>query len=249
MILVGDSLGMVVLGYDSTLPVTLDDMIHHGRAVVRGSQRALVVMDMPFMSYRISIEETLRNAGRIIQETGAQAVKLEGGQEIVEEVKALVRAGIPVMGHVGLTPQSVNQLGGFKVQGKDEEAARRLIRDALALEEAGAFGLVLEGIPRQLAGIITQKVGIPTIGIGAGAQCDGQVLVTYDLVGFFNDFVPKFVKRYANVQPSVMEALELFVQEVREGHFPAKEHTFTMNRELYHALKGAARDDESDNDG
>ena len=239
MILVGDSLGMVVLGYDSTLPVTVDDMIHHGRAVVRGSQRAMVVIDMPFMSYRITVADTVRNAGRVIQATGAQAVKLEGGRDIVGEVQALVRAGIPVMGHVGLMPQSVNQQGGFKVQGKDENAARELIEDALCLEQAGAFALVLESIPRQLAALITERINIPTIGIGAGAQCDGQVLVTYDMVGLFDGFVPKFVKQYAQLRGSMVQALAEYVKEVKAGQFPAKEHTFTMKDELYHTLKGA----------
>ncbi|WP_235695554.1 3-methyl-2-oxobutanoate hydroxymethyltransferase [Desulforamulus hydrothermalis] len=230
-ILVGDSLGNVVLGYDSTVPVTMEDMIHHVRAVSRGAKRAMVVADMPFLSYHISREESVRNAGRLMQEGLAQAVKLEGGSEVVDTIKAITSAGIPVMGHLGLTPQSVYQLGGYKVQGKDGEAARRLLEDAQKLEQAGVFAIVLECIPQQLAKVITQSLSIPTIGIGAGTDCDGQILVTYDLLGMFSDFVPKFVKRYANLKEQIIQACRDYQKEVKNKSFPGPEHVFNMAEE------------------
>ncbi|MCL4514397.1 MAG: 3-methyl-2-oxobutanoate hydroxymethyltransferase [Firmicutes bacterium] len=237
VILVGDSLGMVVLGYDNTLSVTMEDMLHHTKAVVRGSQKAMVVFDMPFLSYHVNREEALRNAGRAIQEAGAQAVKLEGGQEVAPVVETIVKAGIPVMGHIGLTPQSIHQLGGFKVQGKDESTARKMIDDARALEQAGAFSIVLETVPWQLARIITGKATVPTIGIGAGLHCDGQVLVTHDLLGIFDRFAPKFVRRYANLYLEMVSAVERYVAEVGNSEFPAPEHTFSMKEELLEKLK------------
>ncbi|NPV52688.1 MAG: 3-methyl-2-oxobutanoate hydroxymethyltransferase [Firmicutes bacterium] len=227
-ILVGDSVGNVVLGYDSTLPVTMDEMIHHVRAVARGTARALVVADMPFMSYQVSVEEAVRSAGRFLKEAGAQAVKLEGGANFAPTVKAIVRAGIPVMGHIGLTPQSVNQLGGYKVQGKDLETATRLVHDAKAIEKAGAFAIVLECVPRELAEIITQSLTIPTIGIGAGAACDGQILVIHDLLGVSEKGTPKFVKCYAELHQIITDAIGAFVHEVRAGKFPGREHSFTI---------------------
>ncbi|MGS0763231.1 3-methyl-2-oxobutanoate hydroxymethyltransferase [Syntrophomonas curvata] len=228
MILVGDSMGNVVLGYENTLSVTMDDMIHHTRAVVRGTQHAMVVGDMPFLSYHITTSEAVRNAGRIIQEGGAQAVKLEGGVERVDTVKAILDAQIPVMGHIGLTPQSVNQFGGFKVQGKDLETARKLIEDARALDKAGVFAIVLECVPSALAQRITAEVSVPTIGIGAGPYCDGQVLVINDMLGIFSGHIPKFVKKYADLQPIIIEALKAYKQEVEDGSFPGPEHSFTM---------------------
>jgi 3-methyl-2-oxobutanoate hydroxymethyltransferase len=236
VILVGDSLGMVVLGYDGTVPVTMDEMLHHTKAVVRGAKNTLIVSDMPFMSYNISIEEAIRNAGRFMKEGGADCVKLEGGSGMADTVRAIVRAGIPVMAHIGLTPQTASQLGGFKVQGKDAAAAEQLIADALALEEAGAFSIVLEAIPAPLAEIITQKLSIPTIGIGAGAQCDGQVLVFHDMVGLFDRFVPKFVKQYANISPTIVAALNAYATEVADGSFPGPEHSFTMKEEVLKRL-------------
>jgi 3-methyl-2-oxobutanoate hydroxymethyltransferase len=228
MILVGDSLGNVVLGYENTLSVTMDDMIHHTRAVVRGTKNAMVVGDMPFLSYHITTTEAVRNAGRIIQEGGAQAVKLEGGVERVDTVKAILDAQIPVMGHIGLTPQSVNQFGGFKVQGKDLETARKLIEDARALDKAGVFSIVLECVPAALAQKITEEVSVPTIGIGAGPHCDGQVLVVNDMLGLSSGHIPKFVKKYVNLQPVIVEALKAYKQEVEEGSFPGPEHCFTI---------------------
>ncbi len=236
MILVGDSLGNVVLGYENTLAVTMDDMVHHTRAVVRGTQNAMVVADMPFLSYHVSIEEAIRNAGRLIQEGGAQAVKLEGGVERVDVVKAILDAQIPVMGHIGLTPQSVNQFGGFKVQGKDLETARKLLRDAQALEKAGVFSIVLEGVPSALAKKVTEEVSVPTIGIGAGPDCDGQVLVINDMLGMFSDYVPKFVKKYVDLQPLILEALKAYKMEVEEGSFPGPEHGFTISDEVLDKL-------------
>ena len=229
MILVGDSLGMVVLGHDSTLPVTLDEMIHHTKAVVRGTKRALVIADLPFLTYQISEIEALRNAGRMLQEAGAQAVKLEGGQTIAPTVRRLVEAGIPVMGHLGLTPQSVNQLGGFKVQGKTPAAAIRLIDDALALEAAGAFAVVLECIPAQLARLITERIRIPTIGIGAGPHCSGEVQVISDILGLFTDFVPKHAKRYANLAEQISGAVQQYATEVRAGGFPGEAQSYSMS--------------------
>ncbi len=228
MILVGDSLGNVVLGYETTLPVTMEVMLHHTKAVTRGAVNSFVVGDMPFLSYHISVAESVRNAGRFIQEAGARAVKLEGGKERVPVVKAVVEAGIPVMGHIGLTPQSVHQMGGFKVQGKDEEAARKLVEDALALEEAGAFGIVLECIPAPLAAEITAELKIPTIGIGAGPDCDGQVLVIHDLIGLLGNKVPKFVRQYANISEIIADAVRQYRSEVEAGTFPAKEHCYGL---------------------
>ncbi|KUG04996.1 3-methyl-2-oxobutanoate hydroxymethyltransferase [hydrocarbon metagenome] len=236
MILVGDSLGMVVLGYQDTLAVSMEDMIHHTKAVVRGSKNAMVVADMPFLSYHISIQEAVRNAGRFLQEAGAQAVKLEGGVERVDTIKAILDAQIPVQGHIGLTPQSVNQMGGFKVQGKDLESAQRIIQDAKALEAAGVFSIVLEGVPTKLAQRITEEVSVPTIGIGAGQYCDGQVLVINDMLGMFPGHVPKFVKKFANLQPLIMEAFKQYKEEVAAGTFPAEEHGFTIKDEVLDRL-------------
>ncbi|NLO22399.1 MAG: 3-methyl-2-oxobutanoate hydroxymethyltransferase [Syntrophomonadaceae bacterium] len=236
IILVGDSLGNVVLGYENTLAVTMDDMVHHTKAVVRGSKNAMVVSDLPFLSYHISIEESVRNAGRLIQEGGAQAVKLEGGVERVDHVKAILDAQIPVMGHIGLTPQSVNQFGGFKVQGKDLESARKIIEDAKALDAVGVFSIVLEGVPTKLAQKITEEVSVPTIGIGAGQYCDGQVLVINDMLGMFTGHIPKFVKKFANLQPLIIEALQQYKEEVEAGTFPAQEHGFTIQDEVLERL-------------
>jgi 3-methyl-2-oxobutanoate hydroxymethyltransferase len=230
-ILVGDSLGMVVLGYSSTVPVSMDEMIHHTKAVIRGTQYAFVIGDMPFMSYQASVEKALENAGRFLKEGGCDAVKLEGGSEAAPTVKAIVRAGVPVCGHIGLTPQTATQLSGFKVQGKDAESARTLITSAKDLEEAGAFMVVMECIPDVLASRITRELSIPTIGIGAGRDCDGQVLVYHDVVGLFERFTPKFVKQYIKLGPMVIEALTAYKKEVEQGVFPGKEHTFTMSKE------------------
>ncbi len=235
-ILVGDSLGMVCLGYEDTLPVTMEDMIHHTAAVARGAKNALVVSDMPFMSYQASVYDAVVNAGRLIKEGHAQAVKLEGGFEVTEQIKAIVKASIPVMGHIGLTPQSVNAFGGFKVQGKSEEAAQRLLDEARAVEQAGAFAIVLESVPEKLAARISKEVSIPTIGIGAGAGCDGQVLVYQDMLGLFTDFTPKFVKQFANVGEVVKDAIGAYMKEVQEGTFPAPEHTFKMDDDILEKL-------------
>ena len=229
IILVGDSLGMVVLGYDSTLPVTMDDMIHHTKAVVRGSQRAHVVGDMPFMSYQTGPEDALRNAGRLMQEAGAQSVKLEGGRTVAETVRRLVEAGIPVMGHIGLTPQSLHQFGGYKVQGKTPAAAVKLLSDARALEEAGAYAIVLETIPAVLARLITERVSVPTIGIGAGPHCDGQVQVLHDMLGLYSDFVPKHAKQYAHLAEEAGRAVREYLAEVAEGRFPTEKESFIMD--------------------
>ncbi len=226
ILLVGDSLGMVVLGYETTLPVTMEEMLHHTRAVSRAARRAMVVGDMPFMSYQISAEQALENAGRFLKEANAHAVKLEGGQEIADTVKKIVDSGIPVMGHLGLTPQSIHQLGGYGVQGKESKAARKMIQDAKALEAAGIFSLVLECVPTALAKVITEEISVPTIGIGAGIHCDGQVLVTHDLLGLFEKFIPKFVKRYAELNKPVKEAVRQFIEEVQTGKFPGVEHSF-----------------------
>jgi len=236
LILVGDSLGMVVLGYDGTVPVTMEEMIHHTKATVRGAKNTLIVGDLPFMSYNVSVEEAIRNAGRLMKEGGADCVKLEGGLSVVETVRAIVRAGIPVMAHIGLTPQTASQLGGFKVQGKDVAAAERMITEAKALEEAGAFAIVLEAIPAQLAALITKKISIPTIGIGAGPHCDGQVLVIHDMIGLFDRFVPKFVKQYAKISQTIVEALNTYAEEVSSGKFPGPEHSFTMKEEVLERL-------------
>lgn len=225
-LLVGDSLGMVIQGHPTTLPVTLDHIIYHAAAVRRGAQRAHITADLPFMSYQVSVEDGLRAAGRIVQEAGVQSVKLEGGRDYAEHVRRLTRAGIPVMGHLGLTPQSVHQLGGFKVQGRNARDAQTLIDDARALENAGAFSIVLEAIPMDLAAEVTAAVSVPTIGIGAGAACDGQVLVGYDLVGLNPSFKPKFVKRYASLGESVIASTQEYIREVRSGEFPSAEHSF-----------------------
>ncbi len=235
-ILVGDSLGMVCLGYKDTLSVTMEDMIHHTKAVTRGTENALVVGDMPFMSYHTSVYDAVKNAGRLIQEAGAEAIKLEGGASVCEQVEAIVKAQIPVMGHIGLTPQSVNMFGGFKVQGKGEEAAKKIIDDAKRLEAAGAFSIVLEGIPYKLAEIITQSVSIPTIGIGAGPHCDGQILVYQDMLNMFSDFKPKFVKSYANVGDLMTSAFKAYIDEVQNSMFPAKEHCFEIADEVLSKL-------------
>lgn len=235
-ILVGDSLGNVVLGYEDTVSVTMDDMIHHGAAVARGAKNALVVVDMPFMSYEVTVEEAVRNAGRLMKEGRAGAVKLEGGVRVAEQIRAIVKAGIPVMGHIGLTPQSINVFGGFKVQGKSEEAARALLADAKAVEEAGAFAVVIEAVPAALAQMITDAVSIPTIGIGAGAGCDGQILVYQDMLGMFSDFTPKFVKRYANVGEVMREAFANYAAEVASGAFPTEEHTYKIKDDVLEKL-------------
>jgi 3-methyl-2-oxobutanoate hydroxymethyltransferase len=227
IILVGDTLGMVVLGYDSTLPVTMEDMIHHTKAVMRGAQHALVIGDMPFMSYQVSVEEALHNAGRFLKESGCQAVKLEGGREVAEATRRMAAAGIPVMGHVGLTPQSIHQFGGFKVQGKEDKAAQRIQEDAKILEEAGAFSIVLEGMPKELARKITESLAIPTIGIGAGVHCDGQVLVVNDMLGLFERFTPKFVKKYAQLHQEIRGAVRTYIDEVKTGQFPDDVHSYS----------------------
>ncbi len=237
LILVGDSLGMVVLGYESTIPVTMEEMLHHIKAVVRGTKKAMVIGDMPFMTYHVSIEEALRNAARFIQEGGCQAIKLEGGVTVADKVKRIVECGIPVMGHIGLTPQSVNQFGGYKVQGKTPEAAIRLLEDARALEQAGAFSIVLETIPAPLATLISQKVSVPTIGIGAGAGCDGQVQVINDMLGSFSDFVPKHAKRYAKLSDIIRTAVSDYLGEVKEGKFPTAEHSFAMDESVLTGLR------------
>jgi len=228
-ILIGDSLGMVIKGEEDTLSVTMDEVIYHTKAVKKGAKNALIVSDMPFLSYHVSIEQAVLNAGRLVKEGGANAVKLEGGANVLAQVKAIVDAQIPVMGHLGLTPQSVNAFGGFKVQGKNELAAKKLIEDAVLLEKAGAFSIVLEGIPEKVAELITNSVSIPTIGIGAGKNCDGQVLVYQDMLGMFNDFIPKFVKQYANIGTVMREAISSYVKEVQDGTFPEAEHTFKID--------------------
>ncbi len=231
MILVGDSLGMVVLGYDSTVPVTVEEMLHHIKAVVRGTRRAFVLGDMPFMSYQASVEQAVTNAGRLIKEGGCDGVKLEGGRNMVPQIQGLCRAGIPVCAHIGLTPQTATSLGGFKVQGKDAASARELLEDALALEKAGAFMVVLECVPDMLAREISRALTIPTIGIGAGGECDGQVLVYHDLLGLFDRFTPKFVKQYERLDEAIVSALREYADEVEQGIFPGQEHCFTMNEQ------------------
>lgn len=229
MFLVGDSLGNVILGHDSTLPVTMEDMIHHTKAVVRAAKHAMVVVDMPFLSYQVSIEDAVRNAGRLMKESGAHAVKLEGGVEMADTVRAICRAGIPVVGHIGLTPQSIHQLGGFKVQGKEASAAQKLLDDAKAIEEAGAFVIVLECVPTKLAAKVTASLTTAaTIGIGAGADCDGQVLVVNDMLGMSRDFKPKFVKQFADLHTIISNAVQAYKQEVEARTFPAPEHGFTI---------------------
>jgi 3-methyl-2-oxobutanoate hydroxymethyltransferase len=228
VILVGDSLGMVVLGYPTTLPVTMEDMLHHCKAVARGAHTPLLIGDMPFMSYQADIAEAVRNAGRFLQEAGMDAVKLEGGGERAETVRAIAAAGIPVMGHLGLTPQSVHQLGGFRPQGKEARAARRIVQDALTLQDAGCFSIVLESMPARLAELITRRLDIPTIGIGAGAGCDGQVLVTHDLLGLYERFTPRFVKKYADLHGEMRRAFDAYQTEVQARAFPGPEHTVEM---------------------
>ena len=235
-ILVGDSLGIVCLGYEDTLSVTMEDMIHHTRAVTRGAKNALVVADMPFMSYQTSVYDAVVNAGRLIKEGRAQAVKLEGGKEVVEQIRAIVNASIPVVAHLGLTPQSINAFGGFKVQGKSEEAAQRLLEEARAVEEAGAFAVVLECVPAKLAEFISKEISIPTIGIGAGAGCDGQVLVYQDMLGMYSDFVPKFAKQYAKVGEVMRKAFADYNKEVKDGVFPEEKHTFKIDEEVIEKL-------------
>jgi len=230
-ILVGDSLGMVVLGYDSTVPVTMDEMIHHCKAVRRGTEHAFIIGDMPFLSYQVSLEKAVENAGRFIKEAGCDSVKLEGGSDMAPVVEAVVRAGIPVCAHIGLTPQTATMLSGFKVQGKDAESARAMVQSAKDLEVAGAFMVVMECIPDLLAARITREIRIPTIGIGAGLECDGQVLVYHDLVGLFERFTPKFVKQYTNLAPTIRDALIQYREEVEQGTFPGPEHSFAMKAE------------------
>ncbi len=235
-LLVGDSLGMVMLGYENTLQVTMDDMIHHCKAVSRGAENAMIIGDMPFLSYHISVEESIRNAGRLIQEGNVHAVKLEGGREIIDKIKAIVKAQIPVVGHLGLTPQSVNIFGGFKVQGKSEEQARKIIEDALLLQEAGVFAIVLECIPERLSKLITEKLDIPTIGIGAGRYCDGQVLVIQDMLGMYKNFTPKFVKQYTNLGQSIDGAVKKYLEEISKREFPSDEHVFSIKDEVLDKL-------------
>jgi 3-methyl-2-oxobutanoate hydroxymethyltransferase len=238
MILVGDSLGMVVHGLPNTLGVTMDMMVLHCQAVARGASRAYLVGDMPFLSYQVNVEEAVRNGGRLIAEGGMEAVKLEGGREVVPVVEALLNAGIAVQGHIGLTPQSISKLGGFKAQGKTAEAAQRLLDDALALEEAGCFSIVLEAVPDRVASLISRELTIPTIGIGAGVECDGQVLVTHDLIGLFDRFTPKFVRQYANAANLMQDAFVAYRDEVRDRKFPAEEHTYAMAEEEWQVIAG-----------
>ena len=235
-ILVGDSLGNVVLGYEDTISVTMEDMIHHGAAVARGVKNALVIIDMPFMSYQTSVYDAVVNAGRLMKEGRADAVKLEGGVEVCPQIRAIVDAGIPVCAHVGLTPQSINAFGGFKVQGKSEAAAKKVLEDAKAIEEAGAFAVVLEGIPKKLGDLISRELRIPTIGIGAGNGCDGQVLVYQDLLGMFSDFTPKFVKRYAELGEIMKDAFRSYIEEVGSGAFPSKEHEYKIDDDIIEKL-------------
>jgi 3-methyl-2-oxobutanoate hydroxymethyltransferase len=241
LILVGDSLGTVVLGYGSTIPVTMDEMLHHTKAVVRGTTRALVIGDMPFMSYQVSVEDALRNAARFLKEGGAQAVKLEGGEVMAETVKKIVSYGIPVMGHIGLTPQSINQLGGFRAVGKTPEAAVRVLNDAIALDKAGAFAIVLECVPEPLSKLITETVSVPTIGIGAGKYCDGQVLVINDMLGLFTDFVPKHTKQYARLFETIKKATSDYMAEVQAGTFPTAKQSYAMDESVLAGLKKSSR--------
>lgn len=241
-ILVGDSLGMVVLGYENTLPVSMDEMLHHCRAVARGAHSALLIGDMPFMSYQVSVEEAVRNAGRLLKEGGMQSVKIEGGQERISTIQAIINAGIPVMGHLGLTPQSVNLLGGFRPQGRTAKSAERLLNDAILLQEVGSFSVVLESVPARLAELISRRLSIPTIGIGAGSGCDGQVLVTHDLLGFFDRFTPRFVRKYADLNGEITKAFSSYIQDVKKGEFPSKEHTIDMPDIEWEALKKKLED-------
>jgi len=244
VVLVGDSLAMVVLGHENTLAVTMDEMIHHCKAVSKGARNPFLVGDMPFMSYQISKAEAVANAGRFLKEGGMDAVKLEGGQEMVGTVKAITEAGIPVMGHIGLTPQSISKLGGYRVQGRDIEAAHKLLDDAAALEEAGCFSIILEAIPDRLAKLITERASIPTIGIGAGPHCDGQVLVIHDLIGLFDRFTPKFVKKYTDINAQILKALREFAEEVRDGAFPTAEHSYSISDEVFEALLAELKQEE-----
>ncbi len=236
IILVGDSLAMVMLGLDSTVPITMEEMLHHCRAVARGVKSSFLVGDMPFMSYQADRTEGVRNAGRFLKEGAMESVKLEGGREITATIEAIIGAGIPVMGHIGLTPQSVSKLGGYRVQGKEAAGAKALLEDALALEQAGCYSIVLEAVPAPVAGVISQRLSIPTIGIGAGAGCDGQVLVYHDLLGLFDRFRPKFVKQYANIGQQISRALEEFAAEVTDGRFPLDEHTYPIEEAEYQAF-------------
>lgn len=236
-ILVGDSLGMVVLGYESTVPVTMDEMIHHAKAVRRGTKYAFLIGDMPFGSYQISKEEAIRNAGRFMKEAGCDAVKLEGGDEVMEVTKAIVDAGIPVLGHLGLTPQTISKLGGFRIQGKTADAAQKILDQALKLERAGCFAIVLECVPNEVAKMITEKLKIPTISCGGGPYCDGQVLVTNDMIGIFDRFTPKFVKQYIKLAPLILDAFKKYKEEVEGGIFPDEEHSFTIKEEELTKLK------------
>ncbi|MTI69132.1 MAG: 3-methyl-2-oxobutanoate hydroxymethyltransferase [Firmicutes bacterium] len=236
-LLVGDSLGMVMLGYENTLQVTLDDILHHTKAVSRGAKNALIIADMPFLTYHLDTYETIKNAGKLIQSGNAHAVKLEGGKEVADKIEALVKAQIPVCGHLGLTPQSVNVFGGFKVQGKDIKGAKKIIEDAKLLEQKGVFAIVLEAVPYKLAKLISKEVSIPTIGIGAGNGCDGQVLVTQDMLGMYSDFTPKFVKKYKNIAKDISDAVKTYIKEVGNGEFPRKEHTFSIKEEVINELK------------
>ena len=240
MLLVGDSLGNVILGYEDTISVTMEDMIHHTAAVARGTKNALVVADMPFLSYQTSVYDAVVNAGRLMKEGRAGAVKLEGGEVVCEQIRAIVNASIPVVAHLGMTPQSVNTLGGFKVQGKSLEAARKLLSDAKAVEEAGAFAVVLECVPAKLAELVSRKLSIPTIGIGAGAGCDGQVLVYQDMLGMFSDYCPKFVRKFADVGTVMRDAFALYQEEMQKGNFPAQEHTFSISDEVMAQLEQEA---------
>ena len=242
LILVGDSLGMVMLGYESTIPVTMDEMIHHTKAVVRGAKHALVIGDMPFMTYHVSVEDALRNAARFIQEGGAQAVKLEGGEVVADKVSRLVACGIPVQGHIGLTPQSVHQLGGYKVVGKTPEVAERVLNDARALEEAGAFSIVLECVPAPLSKLITERAAVPTIGIGAGKDCDGQVQVVSDILGLFTDFVPKHAKQYARLSQAITTAITDYIGEVKAGDFPTPKQSYELDKTIVAQIEAQPQD-------
>ena len=242
LILVGDSLGMVMLGYESTIPVTMDEMIHHTKAVVRGAKQAMVIGDMPFMTYHVSVEDALRNAARFIQEGGAQAVKLEGGEVVADKVSRLVACGIPVQGHIGLTPQSVHQLGGYKVVGKTPEVAERVLNDARALEEAGAFSIVLECVPAPLSKLITERAAVPTIGIGAGKDCDGQVQVVSDILGLFTDFVPKHAKQYARLSQAITTAITDYIGEVKAGDFPTPKQSYELDKTIVAQIEAQPQD-------
>lgn len=238
IILVGDSLAMTVLGHENTLPVTMDEMLHHTKAVARGAKHCLILGDMPFMSYNTSEREAIHNAGRFMKEAGADAVKLEGGVSVKETVRAIVRGGIPVMGHIGLTPQTVSMLGGFKVQGKDAQAAQKIIDDALALQDAGAFSVLLEAVPAPIAKMVTERLTVPTIGIGAGVHCDGQVLVVHDMLGLFDRFTPKFAKKYVNLSEVILKALDAYKEEVIKGEFPTDQHSFHIDEKELGKMKG-----------